>query len=66
MAKQLRIDLKTIDDIAVEYRKVYRLARREEMKLDRAKSLCWMLKQLSGMLKEYDHEKRLIALESKE
>lgn len=57
--------LKTIDDIAVEYRRVYRKARNGQMELTDAKAFCWMLKQLSGMLAESDLERRIIELEGR-
>ena len=55
--------LNTIESVSVEYRRVYRKARNNEMELADAKAFCWMLKQLSGMLVESDLEKRLGELE---
>ena len=57
--------LKTIEDISVEFRRVYRMARNETMELTDAKAYCWMLKQLSGMLAESDLERRIIELEER-
>ena len=55
--------LDTIESISIEYRRVYRRARNNEIPLSDAKAFCWMLKQLSGMLTESDIEKRLADLE---
>ena len=57
--------LNTIEDISVEYRRVYRMARNGKMELTDAKAYCWMLKQLSGMLTESDLERRIIELEER-
>jgi len=57
--------LKTISDVSVEYRRVYRLARNEKLDIQTARSLAWMLKTLSGMLVESDLEKRLEELEAR-
>ena len=66
MASRKRIGkLGTIEEIANEYRRIYRRARNEEMPLADAKGFCWMLKQLSGMLTESDIEKRLADLEER-
>ena len=43
--------------------KLYRLARREEMGLDRAKSLVHILKTISSLIMENDFDRRLEALE---
>ena len=58
--------LRTIDDIAVEYRRVYRLCRNDKMPLSDGKSFCWMLKQLCGIISEGEIEKRLEALENEQ
>lgn len=55
--------LRTIDDIAVEYRRIYRMCRNGQLALPDGKSYCWMLKQLSGLIAESDLEARLERLE---
>lgn len=66
MASGKRIGkLDTIESVSIEYRRVYRKARNNEMELADAKAFCWMLKQLSGMLFESDLEKRLAELEAR-
>jgi len=57
--------LDTIESLSVEYRRVYRKARNNEMERADAKAFCWMLKQLSGMLTEMDLEKRIVELEGR-
>ena len=56
--------LRTVEDIAVEYRRIYRKARQGEISLQDAKGYAWMLKQLSGIIAESEIEKRLEILEA--
>ena len=58
--------LDSIESITIEFRRIYRKARNNEMELADAKSFCWMLRTLSGMLTETDIEKRLEALENEQ
>ena len=56
--------LQTAEEIAVEYRRIYRKARQGDMDMQTAKGLAWMLKQLSGIISEGEIEKRLEILEA--
>ena len=64
MSKRARIaKISTIDGCSLEMQKLYRFARREEMSLDRAKSLVHILKQISSLIMDSDLEKRIEAIE---
>ena len=64
MAVRKRIaKISTVDGCGHEMQKLYRLARREEIDLDRAKSLVHILKTISSLIMENDFDKRLEALE---
>ncbi len=58
--------LNNIDGISHELQKIYRLARREQMPMEKAKGLTWILKTLSSMLVEHELEKRIAELEAKQ
>ena len=55
--------ISTVDGCSLEMQRLYRLARREELDLDRAKSLVHILKTISSLIMENDFDKRLEALE---
>ena len=57
--------LRTIEEIATEYRRIYRLCRNDKMELSDGKGYCWMLKQLSGMIAEAELEKRVEEIEAR-
>ena len=66
MSNRCRIaKISTVDGCAHEMQKLYRRARREEMDLDRAKSLIYILKQISSLIMDSDIERRLEALEER-
>lgn len=56
--------LDTIEDIAIEYRRIYRLCRNDKMSLADGKGYAWLLKQLCGIISDSEIEKRLEALEN--
>lgn len=64
MAKRKRIaKISTVEGCSLEMQRLYRLARREEIGLDRAKTLVAILKTISSLIMENDFDIRLEALE---
>ena len=57
--------LDTVGGVVSEMAKVYRQARREELDVDRARSLVWMLGQMRSALELVVIEARLAKLEDK-
>ena len=55
--------LLTVRQVCEEYRRVYREARNGRLDMKDARGICWMLKELSFMIRETDLEQRLEALE---
>lgn len=56
--------LDSIGGVAREMRRVYRLAAREVMEVERASKLIYMLTQIRGALEAGDIERRIEALEA--
>ena len=55
--------LKTIEGVRANMERIYREARREELDVQAATKLCYILVQLAGLIETGDLEKRIEALE---
>ena len=60
-----RIAKLDIEGCQHEIARIYREARREELDLSRAKGLVWILKELSGLIRDSGLEKRVAELEER-
>ena len=56
--------INTIEGCSREMQTLYRKMRREEMGLDRGKSLVYVLKTISGLISDSELEKRIEVLEA--
>jgi hypothetical protein len=63
MAKKRIGKLATCEDIGLEMRRIYRQARREELDVNIAKSLIYILSMIVAVRRDTDIEERLEALE---
>jgi len=64
MAVKKIAKLSNIEGCQHEMARLYREARREEIDLSRAKGLVWILKELSGLIRDSELEKRIEELEA--